>query len=63
MAHKAPQMLVLVGLALLVLAMTATEGRATLLPGLLLMTAGGAWDALRDRAVQPARLPIHVQRP
>ena len=46
---RGPQALVWLGVALLLLAMTATEGALTLLPGLLLMTAGGLWDARRSR--------------
>lgn len=46
-----PQWLVLLGVAVFLLAMAATDGTLPVLPGLLLMTAGGLWDALRTRRV------------
>lgn len=51
MAQRGPQIMVLTGLATLLLAMTASEGTWPILPGLVLMTWGGLWDARRSRGV------------
>lgn len=51
MAQRGPQILVLIGLAVLLLGMTTAEGTLPVLPGLVLMTVGGFWDALRSRRV------------
>jgi len=60
---RSPQSLVLAGVAALLLAMTSTEGTLTMLPGLLLMTAGGLWEALRSRAEAAAAPPLARARP
>lgn len=51
MAPNGPQILVYAGLAALVLAMVLSGGTLAVLPGLLLMTAGGLWDAVRSRRI------------
>ncbi len=51
MSPNGPQILVYAGLALLVLAMALSAGTWAVMPGLLLMTAGGLWDAVRSRRV------------
>ena len=49
--QRGPQILVLSGLAILLLAMTASSGTLPILPGLVLMTWGGLWDARRSRGI------------